>query len=426
MSEAVIDTAINAHISSILLRYFRRAFAVQIDAPRLDLVRDMEMLRMHWSISPALNKLTGYILAHRHESQSFLAFQTRVEDGAVRGRLDARATMIKRLVTGHPSVTVAQEPVRSFASGPNHVMAWVLQQAWLLSGQFLHMLADQQTGYRLAVETSTLALEQVRKIESIRTTMSEANLARRPGGGALQQAARSRRLMHRLAYDAFMELAAIEAGDADAISRMLQATLLGPMEEWRRFELAVGLGLAQALEAAIGLPAVLSVLRGEGKTPVARIGRFAIFWQSQSDFYDKPPPEPSEIIVRGILDAYGLSESSDRPDLIVADMLSSQVVAVVEVKFFAGAAEDTYDRVRGATAQVVRYARGYRDIADIAGLLGSSVIALIRNAIPMPALRPPGVPLIVDFEDIRQGQLAGWAKALAAPRHPPPEIQPQH
>jgi hypothetical protein len=108
-------------------------------------------------------------------------------------------------------------------------MAWVLQQGWLLSGQFLHMLADQQTGYRLAVEASTLALEQVRKIESIRTTMSDANLARRPGGGALQQAARSRRVMHRLAYEAFMELAAIEAGDADAISRMLQATLLGPM-----------------------------------------------------------------------------------------------------------------------------------------------------------------------------------------------------
>ncbi len=198
------------------------------------------------------------------------------------------------------------------------------------------------------------------------------------------------------------------------------------MAQWRRFELAVGLGLAQALEGAIGLPAVLSVLRAEGKTPVARIGHFAIFWQSQTEFYGKPPPEPSEIIVRGILDAYGLSESSDRPDLIVADMVSGQVVAVVEVKFFAGAAEDTYDRVRGATAQVVRYARGYRDIADIAGLLGSSVIALIRNAIPMPGLRSPGVPLIVDFEDIRQGQLADWAKMLAAPRHLPPETQPQH
>jgi putative ATPase len=74
----------------------------------------------------------------------------------------------------------------------------------------------------------------------------------------------------------------------------------------------------KALEAAIRLPAVLSVLRGEGKTPVARIGRFAIFWQSQSDFYDKPLPEPSEIIVRGILDTYGLSESSDRPDLSIA------------------------------------------------------------------------------------------------------------
>jgi hypothetical protein len=74
-------------------------------------------------------------------------------------------------------------------------VAWVLQQAWLLSGRFLSLLPEA-TGYRLAVEDGAKRLEQVRKIEAIRTAMAETNVAHRPGKGSLQEAARSRRGMY--------------------------------------------------------------------------------------------------------------------------------------------------------------------------------------------------------------------------------------
>jgi hypothetical protein len=411
-----VDTslAINDHISRILLRYFRNAFHVEVGTPRVDLRRDMELLRFHWSISPALRDLTNYIAANRHETQSFLTFRTRIDSGAIRGRLDARATMIRHILTGNTAETVTLEPIRSFATGPNHVVAWVLQQAWLLSGRFLSLLPEA-TGYRLAVEDGAKRLEQVRKIEAIRTAMAETNVAHRPGKGSLQEAARSRRGMYRLAHRAFMELTAIEAGDLSVIERMLRSTLLGPLEEWQRFELAVGLGLAESLEDRLGTRAAFSVLQGESKEPIAQIGRFSIFWQSRTPFYVEPEPEPTEQVVQKIISAYGMQASSDRPDLVVADMEAGNVVAVIEVKFFGGDAEDKMDRVRAATAQVVRYSRGYRTMENIVGILDHSVIALIRNAVEMPSPRPVGIPLIVDFEGVRLGHLSAWATELAQP-----------
>jgi hypothetical protein len=411
---AATSIAINDHICGILLRYFRSAFQVEVGKPRVDLLRDMDLLRLHWSISPALRKLTDYIIANRHETQSFLTFRVSVEAGVVRGRLDARATMIRHILTGNTAETVALAPVRSFATGPNHVVAWVLQQAWLLSGRFLSLLPEA-TGYRLAVEDEAQRLEKVRKIEAIRTAMAETNLSQRPGRGSLQEAARSRKGMYRLAHHAFMDLVAIESGDLNAIERMLRATLLGPLDEWQRFELAVGLGLADSLEKMLQTRAVFNVLQGESKAPLARIGRFSVFWQNRRPLgieYIEAEPEPAEQIVQSILSTYGLQASSDRPDLVVADMEAGKVVAVIEVKFFGGEAEDRMDRVRAATEQLVRYSRGYRPLATISELLDRSVIALISNAVEIPSPRPVGVPIIVDFEDIRQGRLSAWAGHL--------------
>jgi hypothetical protein len=221
--------------------------------------------------------------------------------------------------------------------------------------------------------------------------------------------------MYRLAHHAFMDLVAIESGDLNAIERMLRATLLGPLDEWQRFELAVGLGLADSLEKMLQTRAVFNVLQGESKAPLARIGRFSVFWQNRRPLgieYIEAEPEPAEQIVQSILSTYGLQASSDRPDLVVADMEAGKVVAVIEVKFFGGEAEDRMDRVRAATEQLVRYSRGYRPLATISELLDRSVIALISNAVEIPSPRPVGVPIIVDFEDIRQGRLSAWAGHL--------------
>jgi hypothetical protein len=151
---------------------------------------------------------------------------------------------------------------------------------------------------------------------------------------------------------------------------------------------------------------------GDTSSPIVRVGRYAIYWQSRTIFYREPEIEPSERVVRHILEAYSLSASSDRPDLVVVDHERQRVAAVIEVKYLT--AEDASDRVRSAVAQLVRYARLYQPINEIGPLLGRSLVAVSQGleglAVPEPL--PSDVPMICDFTSIRQGQLGAWVERL--------------
>ena len=91
----------------------------------------------------------------------------------------------------------------------------------------------------------------------------------------------------------------------------------------------------------------------------------------------------------------------------------NEVVSIAEVKYFDGEKGDGKDALRAAVNQLVRYARGYRDLERLDGLLDHSIIALIcmgigRNSKP----RPDGVPVVVDFDGILQQELERWARDL--------------
>ncbi len=124
-----IDRAISDFAAGIFLRHFRSGTLLGADRPSLDLARDLELLRAHWAISAPVREFVQYLLAHRHEAQALLQFQRRTDDAVARGRIDARASVIARRVSGHPSLIVSEEPVRSFNTGPNQVVAWVVHMA---------------------------------------------------------------------------------------------------------------------------------------------------------------------------------------------------------------------------------------------------------------------------------------------------------
>lgn len=115
-------------------------------------------------------------------------------------------------------------------------------------------------------------------------------------------------------------------------------------------------------------------------------------------------------MTRAVLARFGLGPDQDRPDLIVADMEADRVVAVVEAKYFTVAAEHALDRLREATHQIVRYARGYRVLEEIDPLLERSAIALVRRPdVPQSA----GAPVVLGFDDMTGGErVARWAAAL--------------
>lgn len=419
MGTVSLDEAIANHTTAMLLRYFGAAGGAGVTRPSVVIDRDRELLRLHWALSPAVTGLVDYILTHRHEIQSVLATARRVEDGIVRGRLDAVATMRLRRVSGLDTAIVSHEPLRSYDSGPNQVLGWVVMQAWSLASRFV-ALTQEKSSYRASVDSAVQRLEQVRRIEAIRQIAGQVTLTKRPRASAILEAERSRRTLYHKAAAAFRALLLIESGDAEAITEMLGNTLLAPLEPWRRYELAVAYSVAESLAKLQDGQIRLGFIVGDVRTPIAQAGQFDIYWQWRTDCYTSPDPEPSEAVTGAIWSAYGLSAAADRPDLIVFDTEDRAVAAIVEVKYLTG--ESAADRVRSAASQVVRYARGYGRIEDIGPLLGRSLIAIsqgLEGIIPADPL-PADVPAVVDFAGIKATGLLEWSRRLL----PPSPLQP--
>ena len=406
-----LDRALNDYLVRFLLRYFRKAAAVSVEHLDLDANQDLHLLRLHWSISEQVQRLVTHLRENTHQLQAVLGSRPREDDARVRGRFNAPATMIRRLVTGHPTLVVSHEPLRTYDSGQNHVLTWVLEQAWRLVIHFQDML-PADSSYAKAVESCAPGLETIRRFDAIHQAAKHLNLTRRPSAQAIKEASQSRRPIYVLAYEAYSALQAIEAGDDDSTINLLNDTLLGPLYSWQRFELAVGLGLAKSLSAALVRPMALGFLSGGGE-PIATIGAYEIHWQSRTGAWRSPSQEPSEVVVSQLLRRYGLQKGPARPDLVVLNRDTCEAVAIVEVKYFSSSENEGTDALRGAIDQLVRYARGYREFEKLDGLLDHSVAALARVEVDCtPENKPHGLPLLVDFEDITQMKLDSWARRL--------------
>jgi len=405
-----IDSQIVDYSAAVLIRYFRGGSGVSGAAPRFDAQRDSEILRGHWAISGPVRALVGYVLTHPHEAQSLLSSRIRVDDAVARGRINAVRTWAYRIQTGLPTAVVTSEPVRSFNTGPNLLLAWVLREA----ATFTARLAQWQgpaMPYFSVIEQAQKEIASVQRIEALREPLRAVLLGQRPTSGVVQLASRARQPIYKLAVQAYLLLQGLERFEPSAINTVAQTALIGPLEDWRRFELAVALAVGEALGTVCGLPVELRVLGGISSAPIITSGQFAVHWQQKTAFYVEPDREPSEEVTASILNAYGFSGGPDRPDLVIVDQASSSVIAVIEVKYLAG---DTGNaRFREAVDQVVRYARGYAATGDTSGILSRSLVALSAGA---PIVRDPdaGVPFAVDFDGIVRGDLTAWASKIVA------------
>ena len=398
----------------MFLRYFRSGVLAGVETPHLDRVRDVDLLRAHWAISSPVRDFLSYVLSHRHEAQSLLQIHRRTDDAVARGRIDARNTVLAQRVSGHPSLIVSEEPVRSFNTGPNQVVAWVVHMA---ASHVARLFALQPPGsaYAEMIAAAMSEIAAVKRLDVLREPVKHVAANRRPGPGALRDAARSRRMIYRHAIAAYNTLTGVEAGEEEALLRVLLSTLIAPLEQWRRFELAVAVGIGEAIaeetDEAMRL-SVLGILPGQ---PIIRCGRFALYWQSGTTLFSLPSLEPSEIRLEAVLAAYGMGLAADRPDLVIVDQEAEVVAAIVEVKYLAG--DTATARFREAAAQVVRYVRGYSNSTSIDSLIRRSLIAISMDA---PEILDNAAPTVwaVDFSAMRTGALRGWVRdRLLSPFH---------
>lgn len=413
-----IDAAIIDFSAALLLRYFKRGDTLESAAPRVEHQRDLDLLKGHWAISKPVRDLVGYLLTHPHETQSLLTLRTRVDDAVARGRIDARRTWLYRLQSGLPTAMIALEPVRSFNTGSNLLLAWVLREAATYTAR-LSGWQGPTSPYFEVIERAQGEMRAVQRLEALRDPLRAVTIGQRPGAGAVRSAARSRRQVYRLAVDAYTLLQGIERGNPTAIDRVARSALIGPLEDWRRFELAVGLAVGEALASALSTPLQISLLGGNTAAPIVTVGRFSIYWQNRTPLYTAPELEPSEVLTRKILTAFNLSIGNDRPDLIVLDQIAEQVVAIVEVKYVAG--DTSSGRFREAVDQVVRYARGYAPPGATGPILARSLVAISRDA-PVIVDLSADVLGSIDFAGIMRNELFAWAARLVGAQLPSPVL----
>jgi hypothetical protein len=405
---------INDLVARLLLQYFRHGRSAEVTLPRLTYVEDIRFLRMHWAMSPGIRDLCGYVLAHRHEIQTSLDERERIDDAVIRGRLDARKTVLHRNLVGHPTRVVFREPIKGYSVGPNHVLVWILQHA----SKIINRIGTSEiagSSYAAAIEKIRTLLASVAKLEGVSRTLTETNFSVRPSPRALAQSATARRPLYRKAYAAYRQMQLLEQGDESAIVNLLNATLVGPLETWRRFELLLAMAMTSALASHLGAPMQIRSILPNTRGPLFEVGRYSIFWQVRTDAYSEPVPEPSEVLCDNILTNYGIDDGEDRPDVVVVDTQARRVVAIGEAKYFTGETESWRTAFRDATSQLVRYARGYAGGGSVADLVGRSVIGLwyfpsdIRPAAPLPT----NTPTAVDFSDMdRHVALNDWAERV--------------
>ena len=404
-----IDQEITDFATRIFLRHFLSKAPISSVNPLVDIRQDIDILLSYWAISKPVQVFLKYLLSHRHEAQALLQFQQHSDDAVVRGRIDARSTIMARRTTGNPALIISHDGIRSFDTGPNQIVAWVVQMVAIHSAS-LYALQPDTSKYLPTIRSVVETVSAVRRLDVVREQSKHVSLGRRPGINAIRDASRSRRALYRLAIDAYRTLTEIEAGNQNTLAEILHNALLGPLEEWRRFELAVALGVGEVISTETRKPLIFSIIDAQQDNPILKCGPFSIYWQSARRYLSQPDLERSELCVKHILNAYGIAMGSDRPDIVVTNDEVGEVISIIEVKYLAG--DTTNARFREAANQIVRYARGYKYRRKIPSLIGNSLIALSLNAPKMTsAAKSTLVPTSVDFSGVKEGKLADWVKS---------------
>ena len=392
--------ALSSHIVRILLRYFRKGAAVNAGNGKVQ-VSDRDLLILQWAISDKVRDLCTYLSQHPHELRA--ALQPRVASGqAIRGSLLASRTVVEQTLKGDPSAFVYVEPFRSYDTGANRVLGWTLSYALALSRRFRDLVKTDESSY------FRRALEALRAIESVRPLLPAAVSIPTPTAGDVRSARASRSVVYRKAAEALDYLRAIERLDEQALEHVLSGSLVGPMERWRQFELSLALAMAEALSKRIGSEIEIKNIYASSLDSIFEIGDYAVRWQKAGPRYQAPTLDGWEKTTEDIIVGYGISPGYDRPDVVVFNRKTNEVLAVGEAKYFES--DSWKDRLRDAVGQVVMYSRGYEQTQDVKELIGRSLIALWSAE---PVVASEGSPCVVTFDQMTSGLETWAARAIA-------------
>lgn len=408
-------------ILSLLLRLRRFSAEVALDSPAINRDLDLPFYRVFWACSEEVLNLATYLVRQPHETAAVLSSVPHEHIGYIRGRLDASKTGFRQGVTGNSTLFVCHEAVRTFATTQNYLLIWVIEEARRIAKDFLKS-SREDSNYFEQFSRSLALLDTASKNSYIKSAAAQLDIKQRPTVGSLTQSLRSRSRLYQLAASAYRTLLAIENGDEHKIRDLLNKNLLGPLEQWRKFELFTAVSVAESIARVVNKPCQLATSFMKDGC-IAKIGHFSIFWQTTTNLFSPPKLEPSEQKTGEILHALGMKQGWDRPDLLIMDTVLNCIISVIEVKYFEGT-ENGKGPVRSAVDQIVRYARGYRKENEWDDLLTHSLIVPLYISSEPVIHSSSGVPSILDYRSVKNARhLDEWSKAVVVSKTFLPELR---
>lgn len=396
-----MSVELSSFIVRLLLKYFRKGEKQAVSDPQVN-ESDRRLLRLQWSCSRTVRTLCEYLRSNPHELHAALGYRTVTASGTIRGRIRAAETVLAQARAADPSTFVYDEPFRSYDNGPNRVLGWTTAYAMRLAREFRSMLTADATYYQSTEDA-------LRMVESARHLLPvpESKIVM-PSSPDVRAARGSRLQIYRLAAEAYDDLRKIEDLDRLALEVLLSDTLVGPMERWRQFELALTLAMGEAVARRTNREMVLkTIVVDAGKNaPIVEVGDYALRWQLSGSIFRKPALEKWEQREWDIMDEYDVAPGAFRPDVVLYRTADEYVIAIGEAKYFEGL--NWKNALRDAVGQVVTYARGYEHAQTVDDLIGRSLIALWELDQPTPRAKTATTPFVTTFAEMQRG-LDDWA-----------------
>lgn len=410
MRVTVLDQAISDALAGLLLRYFRNGELVEISGGVTTTSRDAEFLLFHWAISDEVRALAHHLCDNPHETQAILEIVQHTSSGVLRGSVDARSTLLSRRSTGNSAMIVSRSPQRTADHGLNRLLAWVLNRA-VTAIEYIVLHLAESSPYRARISSVRGDIDQCAKNAVLREIIHSIRPSVCPTAQDVVQATRHRRRVYRLAAQAYRLLRQIEGRVPEAVGPLLRRSLIAPLEPWRRFELFVAISIASAIQSQCNDPIELSIIGGAATSqPIARCGKYEVYWQARTPHYTAPALEASEERAAEICTDYGLTYGGDRPDVVVVDKTRDAVVCLAEAKHMSASSSGAEGACREAIDQLVRYSRGYGD-----GVLERSLLCVSKLPDFIGNGRPnENCPYAIDAPGLLSNALAAWARDVVS------------
>jgi hypothetical protein len=402
---------LNTFCAGAILRAFRKQMeaGMHARASRINAV-DLDELVLRWALSPAVDALAEHLEGRPRDMQATVDFVESITRGEISGAVDASASCIEQMREGDPTLFVVHEPRSSEDTGPNHLVAWTVMEAEraIQAAIRRHNLGPD---YAWAHDRAK-RLEDALRVGPIKDILSSPAGRRRPGRSAIRAAAKSRSAIYIKALAAFNSLTDIEDLRPEAIERLFSETLVAPLEDWRKFELATALAASESISQASGTPLRLRVsLVDEG--PFAQTGSYAIHWQRSLPTRSYAALDESEQIAKDLAKSLGHDLARSRTDVSIVDAESGADMAHIECKWF-GVPSSAAQAISDASLQLTRYARDSRpnSAAEARAFLKHCVVALATLGSFDEALDGFANAWMTDFDGIERGVLDAWAVSL--------------